>query len=227
MSKSQVEAVQANVLSLDEKRPFCWRLSKPAIYIIVAAFLVIVGTTVGVLVGKSDNENQISNVSALSNEDYQNRYNTFRLALSEATDPSGLVVRDSPQSKALDWLVYKDETIALASNTLLIDADEARLFQRYAVMVIFYALGTGVWESNSLQNQFNVHECQFYGITCNDNSRIIRLEWPFKELAGALPNEVALLTSMEHLDLNGNYLEGSIPDMLYDMTDLSTYRERY
>lgn len=181
----------------------------------------------GVLVGKSDNENQISNVSALSNEDYQNRYNTFRLALSEATDPSGLVVRDSPQSKALDWLVYKDETIALASNTLLIDADEARLFQRYAVMVIFYALGTGVWESNSLQNQFNVHECQFYGITCNDNSRIIRLEWPFKELAGALPNEVALLTSMEHLDLNGNYLEGSIPDMLYDMTDLSTYRERY
>ena len=43
----------------------------------------------------------------------------------------------------------------------------------------------------------------------------------FKRLSGSLPPELAYLTGLTHLDLSRNLLVGTIPDALYDLTQLS------
>ncbi|CAB9512539.1 Leucine rich repeat N-terminal domain [Seminavis robusta] len=66
------------------------------------------------------------------------------------------------------------------------------------------------------------HECQWYTMSakdgklnCNDDGEYINLIIPENNLAGTLPPELALLSSMEDVFLMGNQISGSLPTELF------------
>ena len=220
---------QPRVISLDDnKKKTAPLLTKRVIWILVLS-LVVIGAIVGVAVGIMSSNNQSTNKTASTNEphDYELRYSAFRSTLSSASDSTGFVNIDSPQSQALEWLVYKDRIIIMDKDDSK-GLDETKLVQRYAVIVLLYALSGSTWETETaLDDNTPLHaldECTFDGIVCDDQGRLIRLEWVNKNLAGSLPDEISLLTSLGSLDLSNNFVDGPIPERLYDLTNLSKSR---
>ena len=49
-----------------------------------------------------------------------------------------------------------------------------------------------------------IGHCDWYGITCNDENRTIRLELQNNGLSGTLTPAIACLSALEDLDLNNN-----------------------
>ena len=47
------------------------------------------------------------------------------------------------------------------------------------------------------------------------------------KMTGTLPSELGLLTSLTALMLSQNQLQGSIPDTLYDLTDLGNVHDDF
>lgn len=143
--------------------------------------------------------------SVTATVDYEIRFLTFRTDIGRLTDPSTLLDPDSPQSQALDWLVYQDRTV--------FPDDSRKLVQRFAIMVLFYACNGKDWQSfsPSLDQQSSVDECNNVGIVCNDRGSIIILDLKAERLTGRIPEEIGLLTELNNLDLSRNFLEGPIP----------------
>jgi len=53
--------------------------------------------------------------------------------------------------------------------------------------------------------------CDWQGIECQDNSRVVHLNMSGTTLQGTLPAELALLKELSVIDLSHNYLEGELP----------------
>ena len=117
------------------------------------------------------------------------------------TDPT------SPQHKALNWLVY-DDSLYLSDPELFL--------QRYALVVLYYATGgEDFWGGEWLVP--DQHECvAFEGVVCDSETmKIIELHLVRRQLVGSIPTEIALLNSLETLDMKGNRLVGTIPNEIY------------
>jgi hypothetical protein len=106
------------------------------------------------------------------------------------------------------------------------NSTSSNLAQRFAVALLSLAVG-GNYSNTDL------HECDWRGITCsrtrtNNNNRtksddgiVTDVVWPDGSLRGTLPTMgLHLLTGLTTLDLAGNRLAGSIPETLYDATNL-------
>lgn len=88
---------------------------------------------------------------------------------SSVSSPQSLSDPNSPQSKALDWLINEDPLVLTPS---IVTTDD-RILQRYALAVFYYATdGPNSWLPNSWMNG---NECsgQFWiGLSCNDNDEV-------------------------------------------------------
>ena len=62
---------------------------------------------------------------------------------------------------------------------------------------------------------------EWYGVTTDENGRVIRLQLVANRLSGALPSSLGDLTNLHSLHLNGNALSGSLPSSLGDLTNLT------
>lgn len=183
----------------------------------LCSVLVILGVVLtAVFVSKSD-KNGTSNPSSVST-DYEERFVAFRTTLSSYSDPLAFFDADSPQSRALQWLVYEDETVGLDNHD--------KLVQRYAIMVIFHACGGEKWSGYvpPLNQRFAESECTFENFECDEAGNLVSLDLSFQEMVGRLPSEIALLSSLVHLNLEDNFLKGAIPDSLYRLDKLVTLR---
>ena len=60
----------------------------------------------------------------------------------------------------------------------------------------------------------------WYGVTTDENGRVIELELWYNNLRGALPPELGNLSNLRALTLSGNELSGSIPPALGNLTNL-------
>ncbi|KAG6541726.1 hypothetical protein Mapa_016889 [Marchantia paleacea] len=56
------------------------------------------------------------------------------------------------------------------------------------------------------------------GVSCNNESRVFKLDLSSMRLAGPIPLALGNLTSLENLDLHDNQLVGSIPAVLFKLT---------
>jgi len=196
--------------------------------------LIVVATGIAVGVTASNNKRTTrssgpeskSKAPSLDELLFKARYNAFRPEiLPLASDPTIFSKRTSPQSKSMDWLVFKDTSIIVGEADMDM-RDRTRLVQRYAIMVLYYACGGADWSGfvTPLEQLPHVHECQFFGVHCNDAAEITKIDWYFQRMAGKLPNEIGLLTSLTYLDLSSNFLEGNITEAIYDkLTNLSKY----
>jgi len=113
----------------------------------------------------------------------------------------------TPQGKALAWLSTKDQHTFVS---------EDQLIQRYALTVLDVSLHDPeprLWSSR------NLHECQWPGVTCNDDMLVTGINWARQGLSGTIPPELGLLTNLITLDIAQNQLKGQL-QTIYPLENL-------
>jgi hypothetical protein len=123
-------------------------------------------------------------------------------------------IEGSPQNRAFDWL---ETDVALNSFS-----KDVKL-QRFALSTFFYATGGEDWSINTDWLDFNQQECDWYfggdGGPCNDGV-YTDLFLERIDMAGSLPEELAILTGLQTIQLENGIFTGSIPTRLGELTDL-------
>jgi hypothetical protein len=135
------------------------------------------------------------------------------VALPEYTRQA-LRKQNAPQSKALAWL---------KNNTHLEQYPLSQRLQRFALATFYYAMGgdrrwehTTGWLSDD-------NECTWYSrtnVSFCEKGEYTELNLQRNVLRGTLPKEIALLSSLEILDLNINIITGFLPTTLGEMSNL-------
>jgi len=66
----------------------------------------------------------------------------------------------------------------------------------------------------------HVDECEWTGITCDENNRVVEIGFGSMSSYGTIPNDIRLFKHLTVLDLSNNNLHGTIPESLYSITQL-------
>lgn len=141
----------------------------------------------------------------------------------------------SPQSQALAWL--QDDPITLTPGR-----STATVLERYVLAVLYYSTSGPSWQVDYMSDEdvctwnngkpapnytlpcLEDWSCEFLegkGVYCvEDGESIGTLALSEYNLQGPLPWELALLTSLEVLDVGLNSLTGSIPTRIMNLTSL-------
>ena len=108
------------------------------------------------------------------------------------------------------------ETIAdqIATGQTTAETDRAVL------TAIFQATGGQDWKNNT--NWLGgLSLDQWHGTTTDDNGRVTALDLTGNNLSGTIPPEIGALTSLTHLRVGGNQLEGCLPASLQQQLDIA------
>lgn len=130
--------------------------------LVVQLLLLSVTLQKSVIFAKSSLEtSKYSNICGSSYDSLTKRGHGILNKLLQISNPDSLTHKTSPQHHAMCWLIYKDPAKLSPSSA-------ARLKQRYAAVVLFYATGG----SNNKWKQSDgwltkAHECKWHGINCN------------------------------------------------------------
>jgi hypothetical protein len=118
----------------------------------------------------------------------------------------------SPQAKALAWL---------RSDPLYYEyVDVYRLNQRYALAVLYYSTNGASWRNNSGWLS-DANECSWYtsgADICGEELHLRRLDLNNNFLHGSIPTELELLTDSTLLYLNDDGLSGGNPFRIVSIT---------
>lgn len=192
------------------KRPVIW-----ASFALVLVLVGIVGAAMA-LFGGSDDKNTEPAVGVnlpppnLPPETVEANKATFTDILSAKYNEKGmdfapLSDTESFQSRALTWV---------AGNTVYGELSEAQNIERYAAVVFYLStyrqphllladltpwLNNAGWATGS-----NV--CDWTGIECNGDGRIVGMLLPENDLTGTLPNELGLFDFLETIDFSSNLI---------------------
>jgi hypothetical protein len=113
-------------------------------------------------------------------------------------------------------LVYTDEQVSCSNATNLI--------QRFALAAFWFACGGERWPINIGQsNSFlsnTISECEWNGISCDDNNNVFALHFDDSNITGTLPIELAFIKKMRELHIDSNHLRGSIPSWFSQWKEL-------
>jgi hypothetical protein len=206
------ESKQSSLCSPGKK--ITWLFATTMIVIAIGVVLA------AALPGKSSGDGTGNPAKATSPAyDYEERFMVFRNVLITKSDPTTFFDPDSPQSLALQWLVYQDQTISLDNLD--------RLTQRYVIMVLYYACGGENWRgiiTTPLVEEVETNECDLKDFDCNEFGNVTAVKLKERGMVGRLPFEIGLLSALTELDLYNNDLEGAIPESIYGLEkSLSKY----
>ncbi len=96
---------------------------------------------------------------------------------------------------------------------------EGSRVDRDALVALYNATGGQNW--NNYDNWSSEAPLgEWYGVTTDDNGRVVRLDLRSNWLEGEIPTELGILTSLEYLDLGFNGLKGEIPPELGGLSNL-------
>lgn len=128
---------------------------------------------------------------------------------------SAALLTNTPQAQAARWLAYEDRTLTHG-------VQESNFIQRYALITFALSTSPDLWNVQPAWTQEGkTHECNFVGIHCDEGRQEVTglLAENFL-IPGTVPHEIGLLTKLKVLNLDNNKLGGSLPDALYELTDL-------
>lgn len=123
---------------------------------------------------------------------------------------------ESPQSRAWQWL-WQDKGIILYK--------EERIIQKFVLATLFYAAGGDGWTNNTHWLDHSIDECNWYTKPDYARKKIISSLFPgyLMDFLEPLPERFCDESGLyQHLWLDGNNLEGSLPEELYLLTSLTT-----
>jgi Leucine-rich repeat (LRR) protein len=155
-----------------------------------------------------------------------------------------MLIPESPQWQALQWLVTADPLAPLQGE---------RLVQRYALACLYFhwdgwlfSTAAAGWmdlvqqaavssdgmvtvvapsegEPVTTRSRVPLHECQWLGVTCNDQDQVVGLDFQSASfvLAGMIPTELGLLSHLTVLDCAGKSLVGTFSVALPQLQHLN------
>jgi len=122
----------------------------------------------------------------------------------------------SSQYLAFEWMAFRDYQF-LADQL----QDSNAIKQRFALVTLFYMSNMQWYQQDDSEWLLpGVTECQFHGITCNVQNRVIKVELVRTAMTGELPLEMGWLTHLQHLNLQENRLTGAIPEGILHLSKL-------
>jgi len=194
------------------KRKPCWRWSLIAAtlssLIVVAVVVVVV-----VLVVVVTNNNKSSAPAPPPQEQQSPPLDTAYLQeiRSILVPPSLWTDTNAPQLRATEFMAFSSKRVKVTSP---------RLFQRYALLTIYFSNGGERWPLDP-----SLHECEWLVVECNSQEVVQKLYMGNQlDMTGTLPAEIGLLTHVHYLDLEKNRLEGPLPETLYELSNLVVLR---
>lgn len=156
---------------------------------------------------------------------------------------------ETPQGKAFDW-ISRDPLTASLMCTETDYTDDVTILQRYALAVLFFSTGGHLkystdyeevhavldakeeWTSHGSLNFLTsgAHECEWHvkhdgvllGVKTCDKSTNLVTELVLSEvsLEGTIPEEIGLLSSLEVLNFQSNFLSGYLPQSFGRLSNL-------
>jgi hypothetical protein len=107
-----------------------------------------------------------------------------------------------PRNLALLWLAEAEPEMV---------SNKTRTIVRFRLAVLFHSLGGMDWIDRTMWLSSNP-ECDWYGVTCYDDSREVKIELPDNGLvAGTIPAELSELKDLQMQNLSGKrYVMGNI-----------------
>jgi hypothetical protein len=199
-------------------------------------FVLVVLVVVLPLVLKNKTDDAPDDAPDDADIDFAKRYTFIQSAVAPYSQPSSFVQQDSPQSQALQWLVYQDKT---TRNINMDDTSSSvvdKIAQRYALMVFYYACGSVAWNSiiTPFEDQVDVSECDFTRHADQqqhpkeEEDRVLEQEEE-QEAPGMLvhnEDEATIACNDEgeivHLNLRMQNLAGRVPDEIGALIKLTT-----
>ncbi len=122
---------------------------------------------------------------------------------------------------AAAWILYHVGNFQKTSDY---DQNDLALFngtapcpnQDYDALVALYNATDGPnWSSNNWLDTCDV--CQWTGVTCNSQGRVVKLYLWNRNLSGSIPGALGDLEALTELNLGANNLFGNIPDEIMDL----------
>ena len=93
-----------------------------------------------------------------------------------------------------------------------------------ALMALYTSTGGANWTNNTGWAEgaagTDCDVCDWEGITCNSNGRVITINLGNNNLTGTIPNEIGQLTELDRLALSSNSLSGPIPSVIGSLSKL-------
>jgi Leucine-rich repeat (LRR) protein len=183
----------------------------------VAVLCIIVGLSVGLTANRPSLPATPSPTPAPTSRLDQ----LFRPTLPPYTLDS-LQNTSSPQYRAYEWATEVDQ-VPWEEAPLDEPLRLARMKQRFALATLFFATGgaDGAWRNGTGWLNSTAHECSWSLCFCYGNygsSDVQWLELTSNDLAGPLPREIGILSSLMWLHVDKNLLSGSLPSELGALT---------
>jgi hypothetical protein len=237
MNGFRVEVEKEDLAEMENLKKMKWKRRRFLILILSGVFLAIIALIVGLIVGLAEGNNGLESeemkgdldspylyggeqcfVGNLANQ--SDRFLELRSILVKY-DPT-IDIDGSTSRVALCWLAFHDQLQLRAEET-----QEYQLVQRFALVVTYYHFGRRAQETNLQDLNWLSHSsvCDWERVECKafaDLGLVDSLVLDRLDLAGSIPTQLALLTSLSHLLFGDNYLTGSIPTQLWSLTLLET-----
>jgi len=119
-------------------------------------------------------------------------------------DDLGDDILKNPYRMAAAWIVEDD------------DLDrEADIVPRFALATMYYSLGGNEW-TNSTNWLTNTPLCDgWFGVNCDNHGNVLEIDLSENNLRGEIPLVLVLIEHLQVLWLNGNTLEGWVPENVF------------
>jgi Leucine-rich repeat (LRR) protein len=139
--------------------------------------------------------------------------------LADDSNSTSLETPGTPEYLARQWIDDTDELIVCPRNSV---------FQRYALAVFFFALDGPNWNAcggvspcvGSSPWLGGSDECQWFGVTCDETSTVVKLVIKDNGLKGDIPAAVSDLVSLTQLSIDHNSIVGEIPASMVKLVKL-------
>lgn len=146
-------------------------------------------------------------VSGTVQQANRNELGTFLIQIYDQLESDWKILsdEDSPQFKALHWLAGRDEYTSY---------EGAQRVQRFALGCFYYATFFQAHDFLTSPTDWasqegwitDAEECTWEGVACDPQGRVTGIILPKHALSGYLPIELAMITSLQELDLTSNFV---------------------
>jgi len=166
---------------------------------------------------------------------------------SSLSNPEDVASLSSYQHMAWTWLTHLDDAILCPPIS---SEETTRVLQRYTMALIYYSTRGSKWfKCNSERANFfdeddspvvlgecdiqqdghrflsPLHECNWYGITCNDQAIVTSIDLAENHLQGRIPQELyGALKTLVKLDLQANLIGGELSSRVGELVAMKELR---
>jgi hypothetical protein len=146
-------------------------------------------------------------------EDNDKRAHAILKLAIEASSLTSILSKESPQHKSMCWMIHDDPRKPDPRG------NRARFLERYALVNLYMnTKGPGWSRSDHWLSKDDI--CEWYGIKCSRSifglkPRVVGVDLSFNKVTGIIPAEVGYLTEVTEFDLNGNSLQGVLPQLMF------------